>query len=254
MDCDLSGKTALVTGAGRGIGLAVTLALATAGARVCGGARTITPELAAVAACTVQADLATAAGAAALAEQAVKELGGLDLLVNNVGGAVKMASGFLDSDDDTWQRTFDQNVFSTLRVTRAALPSLLERRGVVVNIGSVSARQPDPQLVHYAAAKAAVNVIGKALSTEFSPLGLRVATISPGPVRTRIYTDPAVARQAGLTPEEFLAAMPAMAGMSTGKLIEPDEIGSLVVLLASGRLPSSTGTDYVIDAGMLRSL
>lgn len=254
MQLDLSARKALVTGAGRGIGLAVTRALTAAGAEVAGGARTITTELSTAAAYPVQADVATAAGAAGLVERALKELGALDILVNNVGGGVRMAAGFLDADDDTWQRTFDQNVFSTVRVTRAALPSLVERKGVIVNIGSVNARLPNPRLVHYSAAKAAVSVIGKALSAEFSPLGVRVSTISPGPVRTRIYTDPDVARQAGLTQEEFLTSVPAMAGMSTGKLIEPDEIATLVVLLASGKVPSITGADYFIDAGMLKSL
>jgi NAD(P)-dependent dehydrogenase (short-subunit alcohol dehydrogenase family) len=254
MKLDLSGKKALVTGAGRGIGLAVTQALTAAGAEVTGGARTITPELTNASAHTVQADLATPEGPAMLVEQALKLLGGIDILVNNVGGGVKMVTGFLDADDETWQRTFDQNVFSLVRTTRAALPSLVERKGAIVNIGSINARLADPRLVHYSAAKAAVANIGKALSAEFSPLGVRVNTISPGPVRTRIWTDPAIAAQLGLTSEEFLASVPAMMGLSTGSIIDPSEIATLVVVLASGLVPSVTGADYLIDAGMAKGL
>jgi NAD(P)-dependent dehydrogenase (short-subunit alcohol dehydrogenase family) len=253
MIIDLSGKKAVVTGAGHGIGLTVVQALAAAGADVFGGARTLSPALAAATPHSTAVDLATAEGPRLLVDQALAKFGAVDILVNNVGGGVKWAAGFLDTDDETWQQTFELNLFSTIRTTRAALPSLIERKGAVIIIGSVNAKLADPHLAHYSAAKAALINLGKSLSAEFSPLGVRVNTISPGPVRTRLWTRPEIARQAGMSPEEFIATVPKMAGLSTGKMIEPGEVAALVVLLASGEVPSVTGSDYVIDAGMLKS-
>jgi NAD(P)-dependent dehydrogenase (short-subunit alcohol dehydrogenase family) len=252
MNLELSGKNAVVTGAGQGIGLAVAEALAEAGAEVYGGARTIGPELRAATKHTLEVDLATAEGPRLLVESAIKEFGAIDILVNNVGGGVSWAAGFLDIDDDVWERTFELNLFSTVRASRAALPSLVERKGSIINIGSANSRLADPQLAHYSAAKAALTNLGKALSAEFSPQGVRVNTISPGPVRTRIWTKPEIARQAGMSPEEFVAAVPGKVGLTTGAMVEPSEIAALVVLLASGRVPSVTGADLSIDAGLLK--
>jgi NAD(P)-dependent dehydrogenase (short-subunit alcohol dehydrogenase family) len=250
MQFDLSGKKAVVTGAGAGIGLAVVAALSAVGADVFGGARTVSPELKECTPYTLRVDLVTEEGPRLLVEQALAVFGGIDILVNNVGGGVTLARGFLGIDDDTWQQTFNLNVFTMIRASRAALPSLVERNGVIVNIGSMNSIMADPRLAHYSAAKAAVSNIGKALSTEFSPQGVRVNTICPGPVRTRLWTNPEIARRAGMTPEQFLANVPAMAGLSTGEMIEPEEIATLVVMLASGKVRSVTGADLTIDAGM----
>jgi NAD(P)-dependent dehydrogenase (short-subunit alcohol dehydrogenase family) len=251
MQFDLSGKKAVVTGAGAGIGLAVTQALVGAGAEVFGGARTVTQELKETTPHTFEVDLLTPTGPQQLVERALAEFGGIDVLVNNVGGGVKLAAGFLDIEDETWQHTFDLNVFTLIRTTRAALPSLVERSGAIINIGSMNAHMADPRLAHYSAAKAAVSNISKALSAEFSPQGVRVNTILPGPVKTRLWTNPEIAKRAGMTPEQFVAMVPKMAGLSTGEMIEPDEIAALTVLLASGKVRSITGADYTIDAGMV---
>jgi NAD(P)-dependent dehydrogenase (short-subunit alcohol dehydrogenase family) len=250
MQFDLSGKTAVVTGAGAGIGLAVTRALAGAGAEVFGGARTVSSELLDTTPHTLEVDLLTKEGPRSLIDAALAKFGGIDILVNNVGGGVKLAKGFLDIDDDVWLHTFELNVLTTIRATRAALPSLVERKGSIVNIGSMNSSMVDPKLGHYSAAKAALTNIGKSLSAEFTAQGVRVNTISPGPVRTRLWTNPEMARRAGMTPEEFVATVPKMTGLSTGELIEPDEIATLVVMLASGRVRSITGAEVMIDAGM----
>ncbi|MEV4441056.1 SDR family oxidoreductase [Streptomyces sp. NPDC049577] len=252
MRFDLTGKKAVVTGAGSGIGLACVRALAAAGADVLGGSRTVSPELREATAHTLTVDLTDEDGARTLIKHALAAFGGVDILVNNVGGGVKLAAGFLDTDDDTWRQAFELNVLTAVRTTREALPSLVERRGAIVNIGSVNATLADPRLGHYSAAKAALASVGKALSAEFTPKGVRVNTISPGPVRTRVWTNPETARSAGLTPEEFVEAVPRMTGLATGHIIEPEEVATLVVLLASGRVPSVAGADYPIDAGMSR--
>ncbi|MFE0021539.1 SDR family NAD(P)-dependent oxidoreductase [Amycolatopsis sp. NPDC059021] len=254
MNLGLSGKTAVVTGAGHGIGLAVVRALTAEGVQVLGGTRTMSGELEAATPHVVLADLATPDGPATLIRHALDRFGGVDLLVNNVGGGVKMASGFLDTDDETWQRAVELNLFSAVRATRAALPSLIERRGAIVNIGSVNARLPDPHLVHYSAAKAALAGLGKALAAEFGPRGVRVNTVSPGPVRTRIWTSPALAESLGTTPEEFVAKVPEMMGLTTGRMVEAEEVAAMVVLLLSGAVPSAVGADFAIDAGMAKGL
>jgi NAD(P)-dependent dehydrogenase (short-subunit alcohol dehydrogenase family) len=252
MQIDMAGKTAVVTGAGSGIGLACVRALAGAGAEVLGGSRTVSAELLEATPHVMEVDLLTAEGPSALIQQALDKFGGVDVLVNNVGGGVKLAKGFLDIEDETWLHTFELNVMTTIRATRAALPSLVERKGSIVNIGSMNAHLADPTLGHYSIAKAALSNLGKALSAEYSSQGVRVNTISPGPVRTRLWTNPAIAERLGITTEEFLQMVPKMAGLSTGEMIEPDEIGTLALMFASGRIRSVTGADYLIDGGMTR--
>ncbi|NUR28570.1 MAG: SDR family oxidoreductase [Catenulispora sp.] len=261
MDLGISGRTALVTGASRGIGLAVTRLLAAEGVRVVGAARTSNPELEAAAAATVQVDLSTREGAAAAAERAVEAVGGIDFLVNNVGAgdpAGMSLGSFLDVDDEQWHRIFDLNLFSAVWTTRAALPSLLERRGAVVNISSINGRVPTGSPVGYAEAKAALTQLGKRLSEELAPRGVRVNTVSPGPVATPLWTDPAgfggkVAEAVGVPHAEFLDAIPQRFGASSGRITTAEEVADLVVFLLSERAANIHGTDHVIDGGILKA-
>lgn len=263
MDTRLTGRTALVTGASRGIGLAIVAALAAEGVRVVAAARTVTPELKETGAITIPVDLATSHGPAHLVDQALAELGGdLDLLVNNVGGGdggVEMAPGFLGFADDDWRSLFDLNFFAAVRTTRAALPSLLRARGGIVNISSSGARMPHAGPVPYTTAKAALTAFGKALAEEFGPQGVRVNTISPGAVRTAMWEAPdgygaGLAKAFGVSQEQFLAALPGQLGMTTGRLIEPAEVAALVTYLASPLAASVNGADLVIDGGSIKTV
>ncbi|MFJ1760859.1 SDR family oxidoreductase [Amycolatopsis sp. NPDC088138] len=253
MELGLAGKKAVVTGASHGIGLAVVRALVAEGAVVVGGARTVPEELRELAPASAAVDLSTVDGPGRLVGHAVETLGGLDLLVNNVGGSPPPPDGFLALDDATWAHVFDLNFFSAVRAARAAVPSLLATRGAIVTIASVNARLATPRLMAYSAAKSALVSFGRALGDELAPAGVRVNTVSPGPVRTRTWTAPERAAKAGQTGDEFLAALPARLGLSTGALVEPEEVAALVLLLASDRVPSAVGTDYVLDAGMLKT-
>jgi NAD(P)-dependent dehydrogenase (short-subunit alcohol dehydrogenase family) len=146
-----------------------------------------------------------------------------------------------------------------VRAIREALPSLLEHRGAVVNISSVNARLAQPRLVAPSAAKAALSNLGKALALEFAGRGLRVNTISPGPVWTDVWTSPGgpgdtLARQAGIAPEDLTDQLPAALGVPTGQFADPEEIAALVVFLASGQVPNMSGSDLVIDGGILKAL
>jgi NAD(P)-dependent dehydrogenase (short-subunit alcohol dehydrogenase family) len=261
MDLELAGKAAVVTGASSGIGLAIAGTLSAAGARVAGAARTITRELKNAAAVTVSADLSTPAGAAALVNAALAELGSIDILVNNVGGGDPerfAIGGFLDSTDDQWRHFLDVNLFSAVWMTRAALPSLLDRRGAIVNISSINARLPAGGLVGYSEAKAALTAFGKRLSEEFGPRGVRVNTVSPGVVGTRTWRGPGRvgatrAAAQGVPHEEFLAALPERAGIASRRITEPEEVAALVAFLVSPKAANIIGADLVIDGGTLKT-
>ncbi|MGW0809279.1 SDR family NAD(P)-dependent oxidoreductase [Nonomuraea sp. NPDC002799] len=262
MDMRLTGKTAVVTGASRGLGLAIVRTLMDEGMRVVAGARTISPALKETGATPVAADLSTAHGSAELVGQALTALGEIDLLVNNVGGGdggEGQLDGFLGFGDDEWHRAYDLNFLSAVRVTRAALPSLLRRRGTVVNISSNGARMPHAGPITYTTAKAALTAFGKALSEEVGPRGVRVSTISPGAMRTSMWEAPdgygaALAASLGLAHEQLLAGLPSSTGMTTGRFVEPEEVAALVTWLASPHAGSVNGADYVIDGGAIKTV
>jgi NAD(P)-dependent dehydrogenase (short-subunit alcohol dehydrogenase family) len=259
MDLQLKDKTALVTGASRGIGLAVVEQLVEEGVRVVAAARTSTADLRRTGASVVQVDLTEQDGPDRLVAAALREVGELDLLVNNVGGGDGDATaGFLEFGDDGWRQIFELNYFATVRTTRAALPSLVTQRGAIVNVSSNGARLPSGGPIAYTTAKAALTAFGKALAEEFGPQGVRVNTVSPGPVRTALWEDPAayggqLAQKLGIPHEHLLAALPQQTGMLTNRLIESTEVADLIVQLCSPRAASIIGADYIIDAGIIKT-
>lgn len=251
-------RIAVVTGAGRGIGLAIVRALVEDGFAVVAGSRTVTAALSDTTPDALEVDLATPDSPARLVAHAIERHGGIDLLVNNVAGTSTPAGGFLELVDDAWRHTLELTLMTAVRATRAALPSLLERRGAVVTISSVNARLPQPRLVAQSAAKAALSNLAKALAAEFGGRGLRVNTISPGPVWTDLWTAPGgpgdvLANRAGIAPADLADQLPTVLGVPTGRFADPQEIAALVVFLASGRVANMSGADLVIDGGMLPS-
>jgi NAD(P)-dependent dehydrogenase (short-subunit alcohol dehydrogenase family) len=262
MDLHLTGKAAVVTGASKGIGLAVTRALAGEGVQVVAGARHITAELAQLAADgrvrPVEVDLATPDGPAELVRAAASAFGGLDVLVNNVGGVRPRTGGFLSVTDDDWISALTINFLAAVRTTRAALPLLLDRgAGTIVTVASVNSSLPDPLVIDYSAAKAALLSFSKALSKEIGPHGIRVNTVSPGPVSTPLWLGDGgvaatVARATGLQPDAV--AKQAADDSVTGRFTRPEEVADLVLLLASDRAGNVTGADVIIDGGLTTSL
>jgi NAD(P)-dependent dehydrogenase (short-subunit alcohol dehydrogenase family) len=266
MDLDLNGRVAVVTGASKGIGLAVVKTLLEHGARVLATSRNSTEELDALGGDHrhVPADLMDPHAPAEIVASAVETFGGLDILVNNAGGpppGVKLPRfGFLGLTDDDWGRMFEFNLMSAVRACRAAIPLLVERGGgAIVNISSVHGRQPSAVNVDYGAAKAAMINLTKALSEEFGPEGVRVNGVCPGPVRTPWWTDEGgaadiLAAQTGTDRESVMTKVaPEMMQLVTGRLVEPAEIAEAVAFLASPRSASITGTEVVVDAGMMKA-
>jgi NAD(P)-dependent dehydrogenase (short-subunit alcohol dehydrogenase family) len=258
VDLGLGGKRAVVTGASKGIGLAITRALVEEGAYVVAGARTGSAELAALAETgqvqSVVVDLSTAAGPVELVGAAL-EHGGVDILVNNVGAVSPRLTGFLDVTDEQWLASFTLNLLAAVRTTRAALPSMIAAgRGNIVTTSSVNAFLPDPAVIDYSAAKAALTNFSKALSKEVGPKGVRVNTVSPGPVATDLWlgSGGVAAEVARATGSDAQAVAGAAAAQSvTGRFTQPHEIADLVVLLASDRAGNITGADFVIDGGLI---
>ncbi|KMO97656.1 SDR family NAD(P)-dependent oxidoreductase [Streptomyces roseus] len=262
MDLHLKDKVALVTGASKGIGLAVTRALAGEGALVVAAARTTGGDLAELAAGgrvrPVAVDLATPDGPGHAVREAVAAFGGLDVLVNNVGAVRPRLGGFLSLTDEDWAWALDINFLTAVRTTRAALPHLLERgAGSIVTVSSVNAFLPDPGVIDYGAAKAALTNFCKALSKEVGPQGVRVNTVSPGPVETALWLGDqgvaaAVAGGTGGSPDDVVAG--AAARSVTGRFTRPEEVADLVLLLASDRAGNTTGSDHTIDGGLVTTL
>ena len=256
VDLGLAGKRVVVTGASRGIGLAIVRGFVAEGATVVAGARRVSPELEKLEGVTaVAVDLAGPDGPARLVAAAGDRI---DVLVNNVGIAPPRPQGFLEVTDDMWAATWNLNVMSAVRATRAALPVMLAGGGgAIVNTGSVNARLADPLVVDYSAAKAALSNFAKSLSKEFGPRGIRVNTVAPGPVATDLWLGSGgvaetVGAAQGLDPSDVEAG--AKAAMVTGRFTRPGEVADLVLMLAGGNLGNLTGAEITIDGGMITTL
>jgi NAD(P)-dependent dehydrogenase (short-subunit alcohol dehydrogenase family) len=259
MDLGLSGRTAVVTGGSKGIGLAVVRGLAVSGARVVTGARTSSAELRDLTGDgsveAIEVDLASPGGPARLAALAGDRI---DILVNNVGGAPARTGGFLSITDEDWLATLALNLLAAVRTTRAVVPTMLAAgQGAIITVCSVNAKLPDPAVLDYSVAKAGLASFCKALSKELGPHGIRVNTVSPGPVATALWLGAGgvaqtVSRATGASAEDVERG--AASQMVTGRFTRPAEVADVILFLASDRAANVTGADYVIDGGLLTTL
>jgi len=236
--CSLEGKTALVTGGSRGIGRAIAVELARAGASVVVGYRSGAEEAEAVAAETggraVQADVSDPDEAKRL----VDEAGDLDLLVNNAGltrdGLIARMS------DDDWRAVIDTNLGGVFHTCRAVARGMMKRRsGAIVNVSSVVGVHGNPGQTNYAASKAGIIGFTKALARELGTRGVRANVVAPGYVRTRLTE---------VLGDELTGAM--LANTPLGRLGEPEDIASAVRFLCSDEAAFITGEVLLVDGGL----
>jgi NAD(P)-dependent dehydrogenase (short-subunit alcohol dehydrogenase family) len=259
MDLELRGKVAVVTGASKGIGLAVVRALAAEGCEVVAGARSAGPLAGLEGVTVLEVDLSRPGGPESLIEAAVGRHGRVDVLVNNVGGVRLRVDGFLATTDADFEASMQLNFFSALRATRAAVKAMLPAGGgAIVNVASVNAfYHPDGLVIDYGAAKAALLNVAKALSQELGPKAIRINSVSPGPVETDLWLGnegvaATIARTAGTAAEAVREQ--AAAGIASGRFSTPEEVAALVTVLASPRTANVTGSNYVIDGGLVKTM
>jgi len=254
MDLGLAGKVALVTGVSQGIGLSCAESLLVEGAHVLGTSRSEPPARDGLA--HLALDMTDPGAAEQAVAEAVERFGSLDILVNNVGIG-RLTAGFSAESDEHWAEFLELNLMTAVRVTRAALPHLLDGGGVVVNISSINGQLPSPSLYAYSATKAAMDNLTVGLSQEYAGQGVRVVGVAPGPVNTPMWLGPSgvaasIAARTGSDPQSVVDE--AIGEIPVGRFTTPDEVGDLVAFLASARAGTITGTTIRIDGGIIPSV
>lgn len=245
-----AGKVALVTGATSGIGQACAIAFATAGAKVaCVGRNeealgAVTKRIRSfdAEALTIKADLSSTAAAERAVNEAVKTFGGIDVLVNAAG---HISSGTIENTSlEAWDDMMNVNVRAAFQLMQKALPSLIERRGNIVNVSSVTGLRAFPGVLAYCVSKAALDQLTRCASLELAAKGVRVNAVNPGVVVTEIH------KRGGMSDEAYGAFLEhSKQTHPLGRTGRPEEIAALVLFLASDEASWITGATYSIDGG-----
>ncbi len=257
-DLQIKGLRAFVTGGTKGVGAALVQGLHDAGAKVMTTARSM-PAQPIEGVVYAPADLSTAEGVATVAQAVLQQWGGVDILVNVLGGSSAPGGGFAALDDAQWADALNQNLMPAVRLDRALLPLMLAQgSGVVVHVSSIQRLLPLPEsTTAYAAAKAALSTYSKALSKEVTPKGVRVLSVSPGWVETEAAVALAqrIALQAGTDYQGGKQIiMQSLGGIPLGRPATPNEVADLITFLVSPRAGSISGSEHVIDGGTVPTI
>ncbi|MFN2512306.1 MAG: glucose 1-dehydrogenase [Pyrinomonadaceae bacterium] len=250
MEADFAEKVVLVTGATSGIGRACVLRFAGAGARIVAVGRNeealanLSKEVGASRDTTIllKSDLSLAEEAQQVVDQTIQQAGGIDVLVNAAG---HIATGTIeDTSLKAWDAMLNVNLRAVFYLTQKAAPSLIERRGNVVNVSSVTGLRAFPGVLAYCVSKAAVDQLTRCAALELAAKGVRVNAVNPGVVVTEIH------RRGGMSNEQYESFLEhSRQTHPLGRVGQPTEIAELVFFLASDRASWITGATYSIDGG-----
>lgn len=245
-----AGRVALVTGATSGIGQACALAFAAAGANVAAAGRKeaalreVEQKIrdAGAKPLTIKANLSNDQEAARAIEETTRAFGGIDVLVNAAG---HISSGTIENTSlEAWDDMMNVNVRAPFQLMQKALPSLIERRGNIVNVSSVTGLRAFPGVLAYCVSKAALDQLTRCASLELGPKGVRVNAVNPGVVVTEIH------KRGGMSEEAYAAFLEhSKTTHPLGRTGRPEEVASLVLYLASDEASWITGATYSIDGG-----
>jgi 3-oxoacyl-[acyl-carrier protein] reductase len=251
MDLQLRDLRVLVTGGSAGIGLATAELLIAEGARVAIASRSPEREAERIGAIAIAVDLATAGGCTTAVDEAVAALGGLDVLVNNVG--VAQIRTLEQVDDAQWQAAWDTNVMSYVRCIRAALPHLRESgHPAIVNVSSTSGKRPSASMPEYSVTKAALLSLSRLVADVHAGDGIRCNAVTPGPTRSPAWLAAGgladqTAAVSGKDRDQVLESV--AAGRPLKRMAEPEEIAAVIAFLCSPRSSYVTGAAWSADGG-----
>lgn len=262
MDLGLKGKTAVVTASSRGLGFAAALAIAREGAAVLvcsrnrAAIRSAAAELrrsATAPVVAVVADVSTRAGVAVLERAAAKELGRVDILVSNAGGPPR--GDILTLDEKSWRRGFELTMMSTVRLMRAFLPGMIERRwGRIVTISSIAAKQPINDLLLSVAFRPGLHGVSKVVSNRHAGANVTVNTVCPGYILTARQEEILDARAKALGKSGARVRREMAAEVPAGRLGRPEEVGEVIAFLVSERASYVNGVNLLVDGGMSKAI
>jgi NAD(P)-dependent dehydrogenase (short-subunit alcohol dehydrogenase family) len=250
VDLGLRNSVCLVTGSTAGIGLETARLLAAEGARVATNGRTETAPGVGEA-LHVAADLGKRGEPERLVREVEQQLGPIDVLVNNVGLAVRRS--FDEVTDDDWDELWQLNVMSYVRAIRAVLPGMRERKhGVIVNMSSSAAKRPSTSMADYSVTKAAVLSLSRLIADVYGKDGIRSNAVTPGPTATPAWLEKGgladqQAARSGKTREEVFAEVGA--GRPLGRFAQPEEVASVIAFLCSPLASYVTGAAWSADGG-----
>jgi len=255
---EFKNKRVLVTGGTKGQGAAIVQRFHLSGANVLTTARNKSNDLSA-GVHFVEADLMTIEGTNRVADETLKQLGGIDIIVHVAGGSSSPGGGFLAQTEQEWKKALDWNLFIAVRLDRLLVPTMLKQgSGSIIHISSIQRSLPlHESTIAYAAAKAALTNYSKSLSKEIAPTGIRVNVVSPGWVSTDASNAmmERIAETNKITVEQAVQnVMDGLGGIPIGRPAKPVEVAELVAFISSDRAASITGHEYIIDGGTIPTI